>query len=427
MNLKALSIILVFLCFGCQAEQPHKISEIVKTDGGFQLLYKGKPYFIKGAVSSHKFELIKKYGGNSVRTGNLTHEKLSMLKNEGLTVLYSLSVKAERDGFDYDDEQMVKQQFERVIAEVNEMKNEPAILFWQLGNELDFVDPETPPNWKVYDAINDMAKEIHKIDPDRAVLTVLGTGKKWKLEEFIKRCPDMDLVGINAYADIGEIPEWFAKYNFNKPFIVTEWGPTGHWQVPQTSHGITVEENSTEKANSYKKHYEEVILGTAGQCLGSYVFLWRQHQEQTHTWYGMFDKQWRETPAVDVMRYEWTSTWPENRAPEITFFKIEGKDALDDIIFSDEKTHIAEIAATDPDGDEMVYDWEILPENSEFGYGGHGEKKPEPVDVIQSGKNQERIEFSTPQKAGSYRLFVYIYDEGGNHFSYANIPFYVEK
>ncbi len=45
-----------------------------------------------------------------------------MLKSEGLTVLYSLPVKAQRDGMDYDDEQMVKQQFDKVIAEVNEMK-----------------------------------------------------------------------------------------------------------------------------------------------------------------------------------------------------------------------------------------------------------------------------------------------------------------
>ncbi len=420
------SFLIFVIASSCLTRQPEKLSEIIKTENGFQLFYKGKPYFIKGAVASEKFELIKEYGGNSVRTGGLTREKLDMLHQMGLTVLYGLPVRAQRDGMDYDDEHKVQEQFDRVIAKVQKMKDHPAILFWQLGNELDYVDPETPPNWKVYNSINDLAKEIHKIDPIRPVLTVLGTGKKWKLQEFIKRCPDIDLVGINAYGDIGEIPGWFKKYDFDKPFIVTEWGPTGHWQVSRTDQDIPIEENSTEKANSYKSHYEEVIIDNPGQCLGSYVFLWRQHQERTHTWYGMFDKEWRETAAVDVMRYFWTGKQSSNRAPEIISFTLDQKVALDNIRCSKESVHHALVKVSDPDGDELVYDWEILPENKFFGYGGHGETKTDPINCILTEKNYNRIKFSTPKIAGNYRLFVYVCDRGGNHFAYANIPFFVQ-
>jgi hypothetical protein len=414
------------LIISCTSQPIEKLAEIIRTENGFQLLYQGKPYFVKGAVASNKFDLIKEYGGNSVRSGALTRERLGMLYQMRLTVLFGLPVRAQRDGMDYDNEQMVKEQFNRVIAKVKKMKDHPAILFWQLGNELDYVDPETPPNWKMYNAINDLAKEIHEIDTTRPVLTVLGTGKKWKLQEFIKRCPDIDLVGINAYDDIGAIPGWFKKYDFDKPFIVTEWGPTGHWQVPRTDQGIPIEENSTEKAKSYKSHHENVIMGNPGLCLGSYVFLWRQHQERTHTWYGMFDKEWRESAAVDIMRYFWTGKQPNNLAPEIISFTLDQKVAIDNIHFSGKSVHQALAEVSDPDGDELSYDWEVLPENKEFGYGGHGEIKPASVDCILGEKNKNNIKFSTPPISGNYRVFVYIYDKGGNHFAYANIPFYVD-
>ncbi len=306
------------------------------------------------------------------------------------------------------------------------MKDHPAILCWQLGNELDYVDPQTPPDWKVYDAINDMAKEIHHIDPSRPVLTVLGTGKKWKMEEFIRRCPDMDLIGINAYADIVEIPEWLDRYNFSRPYIVTEWGPKGHWQVPRTSRGLPIEQTSTEKAASYREHYEKVILADSTRCLGSYVFYWHQKQEQTHTWYGMFDRDRRESAAVDVMREYWTGKMPSNLAPEIRTLTLDGKKATDNIVMSGTGEHVAAVEAMDPDGDTLEYHWEILPENTRFGYGGRGEKKPEPIDCIRSGNGTNTIHFLTPAESRDYRVFVTIYDGSGNHFSYGNIPFFVE-
>jgi len=423
-SLQIFFMLFVFIGISCQAPGDTSLVRLIEHDGNHELYYKGNEYFIKGVVTPDYFEQIRSFGANSVRTGSLDNSKLDLLDSLGLTVLYGLPVKPERSGMDYNDSMAVNEQFRTVISRVREMKDHPSILFWQLGNELDFVDPETPPNWKVYDAINDMAREIHRIDPGRPVLTVLGTGKKWKLGEFIKRCPDLDLVGINAYGDIGEINDWFNEYEFNKPFIVTEWGPVGHWQVPRNHRGLPIEQNSTEKAASYRDHYEAAVLANPGTCLGSYVFYWQQKQERTHTWYGMFDKQRRMSAAVDVMRTYWTNSPPPNLAPEIESFSLDGNSTYDSINLVTGKTYTAQIQVNDPDGDSLSYFWEVLPENSEFGYGGQGEEKPEPVNCIIE-INQNQLKFSAPQESGDFRLYVTIYDYPGNHFSYANIPFYV--
>ena len=403
-----------------------------KPSGGFELLVDNKPFFMKGAVGSSGLELVKKYGGNGVRTGS-SKRNLDEVQALGLKALANLPVGSQRGGFDYDNEEAVKQQHEKILQIVREMKDHPAVIMWALGNELDHVPQKVYEpnkiyyNMKVWDAVNALAKDIHAIDPDHPVMTVVGSITEHKITALLNQCPDLDLLGVNEYGDLLNIPEWLRKWGWKKPYQVTEWGPTGFWQTRRTPWGFHIEETSSEKADKYKERYEGTILADKDMCLGSYVFLWRQHQEYTHTWFGMFDKEWRETEAVDVMRYEWTGKWPENRAPRVKSMHLNGKTARDFVTLVPGATANAQVVMEDPDnGDVITYEWELLREQMNMGYGGNGEKKPEAMDCSFKVSPDGTVSFTVPKEEGEYRLYVAGYDKG-NHIATANIPVYVGK
>jgi hypothetical protein len=407
-------------------EKPAKVT-IEQKNGNFRLLRNGKPYFIKGAVGSDYLEKLKQYGGNSIRT-NSKPEILDKAHGLGLTALVNLPVRAERDGMDYDNAAAVKQQHEKVLDIVRKTKDHPAVLLWALGNELDFIQANVKDHYniKVWDAVNALALEIHRIDPNHPIMTVVGSIDQDKMNDLLKRAPALDLLGINEYGDLGKIPTWLRKYGWKKPYAVTEWGPTGFWQVPKTPWKAPIEETSSMKADKYKERYEQTIAGDKAMCIGSFVFLWRQHQERTHTWFGMFDAEGRETEAIDVMHYEWTGKWPPNRTPRLDSLKIGSQTAYQGVYLAPNQTYTGQVWVRDPEKETLVYHWEILQEGTNFPYGGNGEKRPPAIPDLIPDPKQSQISFRSPTEEGAYRIFVYAYD-GHQNWATANIPFYVRK
>ena len=420
-----LAVILFF--YSCTLKKDSPVTnrvEIKKEGDHFKMYRNGESYFINGAVGWHFLDELMASGGNSLRT---SARFLDEALNRGLTVLLNIPMKAERDGFDYNDEIAVKAQYEKAKAIVEEHKDHPALLMWAIGNELDHIPGDLDYNLKMWDAVNDIAGMIKEIDPNHPVMTVTGFGKLEKIKDIKERCPNLDLLGINAYAAILKVPDWLSEYGWDKPFAVTEWGPSGWWEVPRTKWGVVIEETSTEKAAVYRERYEKVILGDP-RCIGSYVFLWTTNrQERTHTWFNMFHDSLK-TQTVETMQYMWTKTWPDNLAPRIESLRINGKNAIDDVQLTPGGVGKAQIEASDPDEDELSMMWELLPEPTQFGaYAGQGETKPIPVDGFIKNKLSNGIEFQVPfDQPVNYRLFVYVYD-GQGHVAVANIPFYVSS
>ena len=206
--------------------------------------------------------------------------------------------------------------------------------------------------------------------------------------------------------------------------MVTEWGPTGHWECLQTAWKSPIEETSSEKAAVYKSRYEYSIENDREKCLGSYVFLWGQKQERTPTWYGIFTEKGEETEVVDVIEFLWSGNWPANQAPHVYSLQINSKKATDNVYLKPGKKYNVFARCTDPEGDKLSYRWELLPEPEKVGEGGDFEAKPRPVEHVVTSISNGAALLNAPRRQGAYRLCVYVSD-GHNNVATANIPFYI--
>ena len=236
--------------------------------------------------------------------------------------------------------------------------------------------------------------------------------------------PGFRFIIYSMYGDLDQLPLKIKEYDWTGPYIVTEWGATGHWEVPTTEWGAPIEENSSIKAAKYLDRYNNSIAIDTKQCLGSYVFLWGHKQERTPTWYGIFSENGKETESVDVMHYIWNDKWPENRSPQVKTFYLNGKTAYENIILEPDTLANAMVEIKDPEDDTLAYTWEILPESTDLKDGGDFEGRPQSIDVKTLKNNLGNFEFKTPKK-GAYRLFVYASDED-NNIATSNIPFFIK-
>lgn len=422
----AISVAVLAVGVATSSAEPIPV-RVEKMAGGFRVLRGGKPYFIRGAGGGKHLARLPESGGNSIRTWDVarTEPLLDEAHRLGLSVCVGIWLGHERHGFNYADATKLAEQKDRVRQAVITHKSHPAVLLWGLGNEMEG-DGKNPAIWK---SINELALMVKEIDPDHPTMTVIAGAGDGKVAAFVRHCPDVDILGVNAYGDLSGLSAEMKKQGLDRPFILTEFGPTGWWQVGKTSWGEEFEPNSTAKAETYMAAYRDVVKGSKAQCLGSYAFLWGNKQEHTHTWFGMFLPSGERTPAVDAMAFSWTGKWPRNRCPKIGDLKMSplSKKAAPSSI--EEQIHApgaklqCQLHAQDPDGDKLKYHWEVRAASTDKRSGGDPEAAP-PVMDVSIEQDGDKAVVTCPMEPGAYRVFVYVLDGHGNAAT-ANVPILV--
>ncbi len=408
--------------------------EVRQDEGQWQLYVDDEPFYIHGAgLEFGDIAKLAEHGANSFRTwrtdnGQMTGmQVLDAAHAHGLYVTMGLDIAREREGqgrgvfgFDYDNAEAVAAQLEAVRQEVLLYKDHPALLMWGIGNELNLGST----NPAVWNAVNGIAEMIHAVDPNHPTTTMLAGISLELVRDIKERAPDLDLLSVQSYAAIVNLPADLEAAGWDGPYMVTEWGATGHWEVATTSWGAPIENNSSAKADFYRERYEIAIASDTVQCLGSYVFLWGQKQERTPTWYGLFLETGEKTEPVDVMHHIWNDAFPSNQAPRLQAMVLDSLDAMSSIHLAAGQAYFAEVAVTDPEGDSLAYNWEVRPESTSQGHGGDDEEVPELLTTLIAEPMSHRISLTAPDESGAYRLFVYIRDGQGSA-AHGNIPFLV--
>jgi hypothetical protein len=400
------------------------VIKLVKNNSMWSMTRDGAPYYVKGIAGGSNLALAEQYGVNSTRTFGSDGAAgiLDDAKSHCMTVLLGIGLSQKPD--DYNNQDFLNGKRAEVNALLGSIKNHPALVMWALGNEINLgADNQT-----AWSFVNELAGTIHGQDPNHPVVSVLAGANITAINHIVQWAPNVDVIGVNSYAGVVGTNDQVNKSNFAGPILITEWGPTGHWECPNTSWGRPIEETSGAKGRVYKTRYDS--FAHTGRILGDYVFLWGQKIERTPTWYGMFLENnadlglsGESLPTVDTMAVEWSGAALGNRSPDVTALTINGQQATSNVALNANQQAQAQVTVSEPDGDGMSYVWEILEDPAQPDLKGAPEEREPRVGSPQKGSSPS-INIQAPGQSGQYRLFVYVLD-GKGHAGTANLPFRV--
>jgi len=179
-------------------------------------------------------------GGNAFRTWRVDPDPqrqralLDRAQRDGLKVAVGIEVGNPRYGFDYNDATAVRQQRQRILAQVRQSATHPAVLMWVVGNELN-LDNTNP---KVWDAVGEIADAIHAIDPDHPVTTALAGIDKQLIDQLNMRAPALDLIAVQLYGAISALPQKVRDSQWRGRYVITDGVPPdiGNLQPPVGAH-----------------------------------------------------------------------------------------------------------------------------------------------------------------------------------------------
>jgi hypothetical protein len=287
----------------------------------YRLIVNGAPYIVKGVCynpiaigSNHEYDwwsdkakpwivdgkLMKEMGVNTVRLYQ-AHEDSEEVKQviRDLYNLYGIrTLLGDWLGFweypcpFYGDKKFQDKVSQQVLEMVRLYKDEPGILGWILGNEnnyscLGHVNPWSSPEVDLepdpqkqramrakiyYSFVNDISKEIHKIDKNHPV--GLGNGELVGLEFANKFCTDVDFVACIIYRGktFGNLFKSL-RMTFDKPVLLAEFGADAYDAYLQ-------KEDQDMQAFFLQSQWDQIYENSAnnkigeGNCIGGTVFEW---------------------------------------------------------------------------------------------------------------------------------------------------------
>lgn len=429
--LKELRIILslgLLICCAtaCTTNPPKKDASVYirETSDGYQLIRNGKPFYIKGAAGKGFLKELKEAGGNTLRVYDTLdlEETLTKADSLGLAVVVDIPIpKFYNSPEYYEDEKLFKEVKELVAQIVTRYHSYPALLYWNLGNELYYPYLyKSTPFFKNYNKLIDL---IHQIDPNHPVSTTTIGANKLRVLSITSKSPELDFISFNSFGVLSSFSKKLKPITpiWDGPHVISEWGVNGPWEVPVTSWNAPIEETSTKKAEQIRNRFISYIQPMKGKgSLGSFIFYWNKKNEITPSWYSLFGEEKQKTQAVYELQKIWKGKNENEKfiGPEIEYLLLNGKGAAESIILTPDSEAEAKLFLPGNKNQNFKIEWEIRPES----WYKTGESRI--LKGIQFRIDGKHVKFKTPKKEGPYRLYVYLRNST-EFYATANVPFYI--
>jgi len=416
---------------------------IKKTEKGFQLIRNGSPFYIQGAAGKTHFMELANAGGNTIRiydTVNLGNI-LDKAQDANLAVIVDIPLlRYSKEYCPYVNEDYTATLKMKIKNLVKRHRNHPALLMWNLGNEIHypsvgrkrvlfnyFIKSFYRTENSFINTFNELLDIIHREDPNHPVSTalfILISKNRHTSLDF--NSPELDLVSYNTFGNVKDLKNLVEKDSLlieKRPYYISEWGSDGYWQCELTPWLAPIEPTSTKKAEQIKERYKIITDLKDESCLGSLAFYWGEKQERTHTWFSIFLDNYK-TEMYHELKNLWTGENTNSPVIGLEYMLVDNQGAKDSLIFTPNELKTSEIIMNISNTDSIKINWEIYPEDWYQNIDSDDFNPPETISDSFIGFEKNKATFVTPSTEGAYRIFVYVYDQNG-FFATTNTPFYV--
>jgi hypothetical protein len=391
------------------------VCRVSEKGGRFSLTVDGKPFVLKGVCCPINkksridyFQLCRELGANTVRNWGIdqgSEEYLDAAARCGLKVDQGIWLPHCNPGkgpkvFSYlKDKDQLAEKEKKFLAYIDKHKKHPAILMWNLGNEVLFNIKDEDERAAFCQYLESLAKKVKSLDPDHPTLYTCFSSKMF---HYLKdSVPSLDIIGVNTYSDVDGIQQEWKKLNIGKPYLVTEFGCLGPWDRKKDAFGEPSEEADHEKAFKYNDLLEQMEKH-AGSCLGGFAFRIGEPKRRNANWWALTLGNLKKE-AFRVVQKHYRGKDPLSWPPVLI-----SAEADKSTVRRGEKISL-DIRARDRENNVMTYGirlWKIKKGDPEA-------YVPEITSAEKTFKSP-KITFQAPQEAGLYTLFVFAFDGKDN-------------
>ncbi|MFL6127414.1 discoidin domain-containing protein [Actinophytocola sp.] len=421
--MKRALVLVLALVAGVVAAQPAaaapSVVRVTGSQGNWQLTVDGAPYTVKGLTwgppvseAAARLPDLHAIGVNTVRTwgtDGTTQPLLDAAAANGIKVINGFWLQpgggpGSGGCVNYVTDSTYKSNMQaEFLRWVNAYKGHPGVLMWNVGNESVlgmqncFSGTELENQRVAYVRfVNDVTRAIHAADPNHPVTSTDAWTGAWPY--FKAYAPDLDLYAVNSYNAVCQVRNDWQAGGYTKPYILTEGGPPGEWEVPNDVNGVPAEPSDLAKRDGYRNAWN-CLMSHTGVALGGTLFHYGTEQDFGGVWFNLMPGNEKRLSYFSVAA-AFGGTPPANRPPEITRVDLS---RVTDVPAG--ATFTATVAASDPNGDAISYE---LKQNSKY---IDNSSALVPASYTGSGPS---FTVRAPDRLGVWKLYVYARDGHGN-------------
>lgn len=395
--------------------------EVTGGDGDWDLAVDGQPYTVRGFTwgpsfdtADHYMPMLTDMNANTIRTWGTGEDTRALLDSAAahdvrvMMGFWLLPGGGPGSGgcVDYRTDDAYKSETRADILHwVDVYKDHPGVLMWNIGNESILGLQDCFSGQDLEDVrhayaefVNEVSVAIHEADPNHPTTNTDAWAGAWP---YIQRgAPDLDLLSINAYGDVCGIRENWEDGGYDRPYLLTEGGAPGEWEVPDDANGVPDEPTDIAKGEAYVESWQ-CLREHDGVSLGATFFHFGIEGDFGGVWFNVIPGDNKRLGYYAIARAWGVDTSAMNTPPRITAMDVADSGSVE---AGTEFT--VSVDMSDPDGDPIT---PVVMLNSKYIDDAGGIAAAE---FTETSPGTYRV--TAPDRLGVWKVYVFAEDGQGN-------------